>query len=363
MAAKILQDLLNLKAGDIKIGKKTIGYNCPVYFIAEAGVNHNGDIKLALKLIEEAKKCGADAVKFQTFRAEQVCLPTSPTPEYQKKNTGADNQWKLLRPLELEEKYYPVLIKKSKQLKIDFLSTPHGHIKSVEFLKKFQLPAFKIGSGDITNFPLLSFLAKQDKPILLSTGTADLKEIKEAIKVIDKQKGRVVILHCNTNYPTPDKEANVSAVLDLYRNFPDKLVGYSDHTIKTESLITATALGVSIIEAHFTLDKKLPGPDHKASFEPKELKNAIRMVRQTEKIIGKGYKKPTAGELKMAPMIRKSITTTKAIRKGEIFNKKNLTIRRPEIGGIKPKFWNKIAGKKAVRNLMANVQLKKGDWK
>lgn len=362
MTSKILQKIINLKAKDIRIGKKVIGLNQPVYFIAEAGVNHNGDIKLALKLIEKAKKCGADAIKFQTFKAEQVCLPTSPTPEYQKKNTGADNQWKLLRPLELEEKYYPVLIRKAKQLKIDFLSTPHGHIKSAEFLKKFQLPAFKIGSGDITNLPLLSFLAKQDKPILLSTGTADLKEIKEAIEVIDKQKGKVVILHCNTNYPTLDNEANVSAILDLYRNFPDKLAGYSDHTVKTESLIAATALGASIIEAHFTLDKKLPGPDHKASFDPKELKNAIKMIRQTEKIIGKGYKKPSAGELKMTPMVRKSITTIKEIKKEEKFTEKNLSIRRPEKGGIKPKYWNTIIGKKAKRNIASDVQLQKGDW-
>ena len=362
MTPKILQDLLNFKAKDIKIGDKAIGYNQPLYFIAEAGVNHNGDIKLALKLIEEAKKCGADAIKFQTFKAEQVCLPNSPTPEYQKKNTGADNQWKLLRPLELEEKYYPILIKKAKQLKIDFLSTPHGHIDSVKFLKKIGIPAFKVGSGDITNLPLLSFLAKQDKPILLSTGTADLKEIKEAIEVIDKQKGKVIILHCNTNYPTPDKEANVSAILDLYRNFPDKLVGYSDHTVKTESLIAAAALGAVIIEAHFTLDKKLPGPDHKASFNPLELKNAIKMIRQTEKIIGDGYKKPTAGELKMAPMVRKSITTTKKIKKREKFTEKNLSIRRPEKGGIKPKFWNKIMGKKAVKNFSADIQLKKEDY-
>ena len=363
MMPKVLQQILQLKAKDIKIGTKVVGYNHPLYFIAEAGVNHNGNVKLALKMIEAAQKAGADAVKFQTFKAEQVCLSNSPTPNYQKKDTCAATQWQILKSAELKESDYPILLKKAKKLKIDFLSTPHGHIESVKFLARIGVPAFKVGSGDITNWPLLIFLAKQDKPILLSTGIATLGEIKEAVQAIDKNGGQVIILHCNTNYPTPPKEANLAALFDLYRNFPDKLIGYSDHTVIAESCLTAVSFGARVIEAHFTLDKNLPGPDQKASFNPEELKDLIRRVRLTEKILGEGFKKPNKGELVMAPLVRKSITTIKNIKKGEFFSEKNLTIRRPEKGGLKPKYWDKIVGKKATRNISLNTQLKKGDWK
>ena len=348
---------------DIQIGNRAIGYRRPVYFIAEAGVNHNGDIKLALNLIKEAKKCGADAVKFQTFKAEQVCLPTSPTAQYQEKNTQKSNQWELLKPLELKEKDYPLLIKTAKKYKIDFLSTPHGHIESAKFLNRLNLPCFKVGSGDITNLPLLEFLAKTKKPIILSTGTANIKEIREAVQIVNKNKGKVIILHCHTDYPTQIKDANLGAIVDIMKNFPDKLIGYSDHTILEESLLSAVALGACVIEAHFTLDKNLPGPDQKTSFDPVQLKQAINKIRNLEQLMGSGRKIPTKKELQMAQMVRKSITTIKEIKKGEKFTEKNLSIRRPEKGGIKPKYWNKIIGKKSKRNIASDTQLKKGDWK
>lgn len=264
--------------------------------------------------------------------------------------------------MELKEKDYPFLIKKAKQLKIDFLSTPHGHLQSIDFLKKIKVPTFKIGSSDITDFSLLTAVAETGLPAILSTGQSTLKEISQAVEIFDKKKASLVLLHCVSNYPTKLTEANLAAIIDMYRYFPDKLIGYSDHTIKPESLITAVAYGACIIETHFTLDKKLPGPDQKASFEPQELKKAINSVRKTEKLIGKGFKKPTKSELKYVLDDRRSITSLIDINKGEVFSEKNLICRRPEKGGLPPKYWFKIIGKKTIVDIPANVQLKKGDW-
>jgi len=362
MLSKIIRQVLLLKAKDVKIGNKIIGYDNPTYFIAEAGVNHNGKIELCLEMIEEAQKAGADAIKFQTFKASQVCLPKTATTSYQKKNTGRTNQQTLLKSLELNEKFYPVLQKKCQDLKIDFLSTPHGHIKSAKFLNKLNVPVFKISSADITNLPFLSYLANLKKLVLLSTGTVTLEEINQALTLFDKKKCPVVVMHCVTAYPTPAREANIGAILDLYRTFPDKLIGYSDHTVLPESLLMAAGFGASVLEAHFTLDKNLAGPDQKNSFNPNQLKKIIQKIHTIEKIIGSGFKIPGRSELINAPLVRKSITTTKSIKKGEFLNENNLTIRRPESGGVLPKFWWKIIGRKASKKLPADYQLKKGDW-
>jgi len=361
VTSDILINILNLRAKNIKIGKKTIGYQQPTYVIAEAGVNHNGNINIALEMIKKAELSGADAIKFQTFKAPQVCLPQTQTAQYQKNNTGRANQIDLLKKLELKDSDYPKLISKAKSLGIEFLSTPHGHIDSVKFLKNLGISAYKIGSGDITNIPLLKYLSKQNLPIILSTGMATIPEIKKALSCFKKNK-QLAVLHCITAYPTPIEEANISAIFDLYKNFPEVLIGYSDHTICEEAILTAVSYGASIIETHFTLDKKLAGPDQKASFNPQELKNLISKIRIIEKIIGTGFKKPHAYELKTAEIVRKSITTYQQIKKGDLLSEKNLTIKRPSINGIPPDLWIKIIGKKAGKDIPKNVQLKKGDW-
>jgi len=357
-----------------------IGSRNPCFIIAEAGVNHNGDIKLAEKLIKAATRAGADAIKFQTFKAEQVTTKKSPTAAYQKKNVGEDNQWKLLRPLELSEKAYPKLLEICKKSKIMFMSTPHGHIDSAEFLKPI-ISIWKIGSGDLTNLPFLEYLGKTKKPIILSTGMANLKEIKKAVEIIEKTNNKkIIILQCTTNYPCPPEEANVKAMIDIKNNFPDYAVGYSDHTVGINAPILAAALGATAIEKHFTLDKNLPGPDQKNSLEPDELKKMVKEIRKVEKmtaeekrktiekiknseiLMGSGKKRPFKSELIIAEMARKSVISTGTISKGTIITKKMLTIKRPAKNGLHPKeYWN-ILGKTAKKDIKADTQLKKGDF-
>jgi len=359
---KILKKILKTRIQPIKVGHKLIGPQQPTLIIAEAGVNHNGNIKQAIKLIKAAAAAGADIIKFQTFKAEQVTTKKSPTAAYQKRNVGEDNQWKLLRPLEIKEKDYPQLIKECKKAGIDFMSTPHGHIDSAKLLKP-MVTAWKAGSGDLTNLPFLEYLGKTGKPIILSTGMATIEEIKKAVKVVEKTANRkIIILHCTTNYPCPAEEANVLAVLDLQRNFPRYPVGYSDHTMGIEAPIMAVGLGAAVIEKHFTLDRKLPGPDQKNSLEPAELKELIEKIRLVEQLRGTGIKKPFKSELIIAQMARKAIIALTDIKKGEKFSHKNLTIKRPAKGGIEPKQYYKIIGKTAKREVRADNQLKKGDY-
>lgn len=362
MTPEILLKIFKLKAKNIRIGNKPVGYRMPAYIIAEAGVNHNGDISTALEIINKAKEAGADAVKFQTFKASQVCLAQTQTTQYQQNNTGENDQVKLLKKLELKDEDYPQLISRAKSLGIDFLSTPHGHIDSVKFLQTLGIRAFKIGSGDLTNIPLLKYLSKQNLPIILSTGMATIDEIQKAVSCFDKERDQLAILHCVTDYPTPAQNANISSIFDLYHNFPNTVIGYSDHTIREEAILTAVSYGAAIIETHLTLDKSLPGPDQKASFEPKQLKNIIKKIRLTEKIMGEGFKKPNNIELHTAETVRKSITTIQKINKGDMFSEENLTIRRPAVNGVAPIFWEKIIGKKASRNIPKEIQIKTGDW-
>jgi N,N'-diacetyllegionaminate synthase len=359
---KILKQVFKLTSNQLKIGRKVIGYDKPSYVIAEAGVNHNGDIKLAVELIKAAARAGADAVKFQTFKAEQVTTKKSPTASYQKANVGEDNQWKLLRPLELNEKDYPRLVRECKKAKIEFLSTPHGHIDSVRFLKP-MVKAFKIGSGDLVNLPFLEYVGKTGKPIILSTGMATIKETEEAVKVIEKTGNKqIIVLHCTTNYPCPVDEANVLAMLDFMRAFPKYLVGFSDHTIGVEAPMMSATLGAVMIEKHFTLDRTMPGPDQKNSVEPHELKEMIDKIRLVETLRGTGIKKPFKSELKIAEMARKVVIAQTDIVKGEKITDKMLTIKRPAKGGIHPREYWKIIGKKAKKNITADTQLKKGDF-
>lgn len=333
------------------------------FIIAEAGVNHNGDVKLAERLIIAAAKAGADAVKFQTFKAEQVTTKHSPTAAYQKKNMGEDNQWKLLRPLELNESAYPRLIQIAKANKIMFLSTPHGHIDSAKFLKPF-VPAWKTGSGDLTNLPFLKWLGKTGKPIILATGMATIPEIKEAVEIIAKTGNKkIIILHCTTNYPCPDNEANVGAMLDIKKNFPGYPVGFSDHTLGIEADMLAAGLEAAVIEKHFTLSRKMTGPDQKNSLEPDELKEMVAKIRRIEVLKGTGKKKPFKSEIIISQMARKAVIALINIKKGEKFNPENLTIKRPAKGGLPPKKYWEIIGKTATKNIEADTPIKNGNWK
>ena len=333
------------------------------FVIAEAGVNHNGNVNLAEKLVFAAAEAGADAVKFQTFKAEQVTTKHSPTAAYQKKNVGEDNQWKLLRPLELAESAYPNLIKACKKAQIMFMSTPHGHIDSAKLLKP-MVSVWKVGSGDLTNLPFLKYLGQTKKPIILSTGMATIAETKEAVKTIEQTGNKkITILHCTTNYPSPPEEANVSAILDLKKNFPRYPIGYSDHTLGIEAALIAVGYGATVIEKHFTLDRSMPGPDQQNSLEPAELKKMVEKIRLVELLRGSGKKKPFKSELIIAQMARKAVIALTDITKGNKFTSKNLTIKRPAKGGLPPKLYWKIIGKTATRDIPADAQLKKTDFK
>ncbi len=343
----------------IKIGNKLIGENQPVFIIVEAGVNHNGRLDLALKLIDAASNAGADAVKFQTFKAEDVAIPAAKMAEYQKKNIGkTKSQFAMLKKLELEGKFYKPIIERCKKRKIIFLSTPHGGFESVDFLQSLGVPAFKFGSGDLTNLPVLEYAAKFKKPMILSTGMATMIEIKEAISAVKKAgNDKIVALHCTTNYPCPIEEVNLRAMQRMMKDL-DISVGYSDHTLGIQVPIMAATLGACVIEKHFTLNKKLPGPDHKASAESGELKELIRQVRNVSTILGSSIKKPTKGELPMLKTVRKSVVSLANIRKGEKFNKKNIGIKRPGTG-IEPKYFGQLLGRKVKVDICANDLIKR----
>lgn len=357
----------------IKIGEREIGPGKPCFIIAEAGVNHNGDVKIAEKLILAAAKAGADAVKFQTFKAEQVTTKQSPTAAYQKKNVGEDNQWKLLRPLELKEEIYLRLIEVCNKAGIMFLSTPHGHIDSAKLLEP-MVPVWKVGSGDLTNLPFLQYLGNTDKPIILSTGMATIQEIKEAVETIEATGNRkLIILQCTTSYPCPDNEANVGAMLDIEKNFPDYPIGFSDHTIGINADILAASLGACVIEKHFTLDRNLPGPDQKNSATPKELAELVKKVKNSKdevkkipnvtELMGSGKKFPLPDEIEIAEMARKAVIVAKDIPAGVVITEDMLTIKRPAKGGLHPKMYWEILGKTATKNIENDSQIKSGDWK
>ncbi len=334
---------------NIKITNKFIGKQHSVFIIAEAGVNHNGSLATAKKLVEVAKKAGADAVKFQTFKSEDLVTQSADMTQYQQKNTGKkESQLLMLKKLELKNKDFIALKKYCDQKNIIFLSTAHTK-DAINFLNSL-MPAFKIASGDLTNIPFLEAVAKKKKPLIVSTGMANLEEIKEAVTVIKKAgNNKVILLHCTTNYPCPLEDVNLRAMLTLKKEF-NMPVGYSDHTEGFWVSVMAVAMGAEVLEKHFTLDKNLPGPDHKASLEPKELKEMVDRVREMEKILGSGIKKPTVSEKKIAIIARKSIIAKKYILKGQKITRDMLVIKRPG-NGIEPKYLNNIIGKKAKKNI------------
>lgn len=346
----------------IAIGAHTIGAGYPPFIIAEAGVNHNGDVNLALKLIDAAKDAGADAIKFQTFKAHEVATEKADMAEYQKKNLNTNGaQIAMLKKLELQEEHYPALIEHCKKRNIMFLSTPHGGIASINFLETLKHPAYKISSPDIINRPLLERAAKTKKPIILSTGMATLKEVRDALLWITRAGNRkVILLHCTSNYPTPPEEVNLRAMQTLMRTFQIP-VGYSDHSESAQASLMAVTLGACIIEKHFTLDRTMEGPDHAASLEPTELADLISSVRNVERFMGSAQKKPTKSELKILPTIRRSIVTSRPVTKGEKITFEMLEFKRPGTG-ISPAQYKSVIGKKVRRNLPNDHVLTTSDY-
>ena len=321
------------------------------FIIAEAGVNHNGSLELARKLIDVAVEAGADAVKFQTFKAEKIVSAYAPKAEYQKQATDtSESQLDMIRKLELDEAAHEELFTYCRSRDILFLSTPFD-LDSIDLLNKLGLEIFKIASGEITNLPYLRKIGDLKKEIILSTGMADLGEIEDALDVLIKAgtaRENITVLHCNTEYPTPMEDVNLRAMETLSRAFSVR-VGYSDHTLGIEISIAAVSMGATIIEKHFTLDKNMTGPDHKASLEPDELKAMVMAIRNIEKALGNGIKKPSPSELKNKPIARKSLVAARDIKKSEPFTKENLTVKRPGTG-ISPMRWDEVIGRKASRN-------------
>ena len=315
--------------------------------IAEAGVNHNGNFELAKKLVSAAAKAGADYVKFQTFKADKLVSKNAKKAAYQERNIndGDDSQYAMLKQLEMPEEWHSKLIQYSTDMGIQFISTGFDQ-ESIDFLDQLGLPFFKIPSGEITNKPYLLRIASKRKPVILSTGMANMEEIKAALDVLCENgisKDDITVLHCNTEYPTPMEDVNLKAMITIQNSLGVK-IGYSDHTQGIEVPIAAVALGASLIEKHFTLDRTLPGPDHKASLEPDELIAMVKAIRNIEKAIsGNGMKTPSSSEQKNIAAARKSIVAARYIKKGELFTEKNLTAKRPG-NGITPMQWDQVVG-------------------
>lgn len=322
-----------------------------VFIIAEAGVNHNGSIELAKKLIDVAVEAGADAVKFQTFKAENLVSKNAQKAEYQKETTDKEeSQFDMIKKLELDVGTHKELISYCNSKDIMFLSTPFDH-DSIELLNDLGLEIFKIPSGEITNLPYLRHIGKLNKKVILSTGMADMGEIEDALDVLidaGTKKENITVLHANTMYPTPMEDVNLKAMVTIGKSF-DVAFGYSDHTLGIEVDIAAVALGASCIEKHFTLDKNMDGPDHKASLEPRELITMVKAIRNIELALGSSIKKPSKSETPNMQIARKSIIARKAIKKGEILSVENLAIKRPG-SGINPMRWDEIVGKIADRD-------------
>lgn len=320
-----------------------------VKIIAEAGVNHNGDIIIAKKMIDFAKEAGADYIKFQTFIPENLVSKYAKKAEYQKITTASnESQLQMLRKLMLSENEFIEISDYCEATSIGFISTPFD-LESVGFLNSFNMDFWKVPSGEITNLPYLVEIAKTGKPIILSTGMSNLDEIDEAISVLkDNGAGKITLLHCNTQYPTPMEDVNLNAMLTLKDRYNCD-VGYSDHTLGIEVSIAAVALGATVIEKHFTLDRNMEGPDHKASLEPNEFKSMVSAIRNIEKALGTGNKVASPSEIENKDIARKSIVASRMIKKGEVFTKDNITTKRPG-SGISPMKWYNVIGAVAKRD-------------
>lgn len=320
-----------------------------VLIIAEAGVNHNGSIELAKRLADEAKLAGADIVKFQTAKPENLVSKSARMAEYQKENTGKDeSQYAMLKRLMLPFEAYDEIFNYCKSIGIMPLSTPFD-IESINYLDKKDMPFWKVPSGEITNLPYLIAIARTGKRVVMSTGMANLDEVKAAVDVLKKYgSGDVTVLQCNTQYPTPYSDVNLNAMITM-KNELGLPVGYSDHTKGIEIPIAAVAMGATIIEKHFTLDRNMEGPDHKASLEPDELKLMVESIRNVEAALGDGIKETSDSERGNIAIVRKSIVAKCDIKRGDIFTEENITTKRPGTG-ISPMKWFEVLGKKAIRD-------------
>lgn len=323
-----------------------------ILIIAEAGVNHNGDLDLAKKLIDVAAEAGADLVKFQTFNSDRLATRTAKKADYQGRTTDiSESQHEMLRRLELSVGMHMELIAHCAMRNIGFFSTGFD-IESVDLLVGLGQDHFKIPSGEITNMPYLRHIGRLGKGVILSTGMATMGEIEAAIEVLEQSgtsRAKITVLHCTTEYPTPMAEVNLRAMQSIHVAF-GVAVGYSDHTPGIEVAIAAVAMGASVIEKHFTLNRNLPGPDHKASLEPEELKAMVAAIRNIEIALGDGIKRPTPSEVKNKPVARKSLVASQAIKAGEVFSVNNMTAKRPGTG-ISPMLWGEVMGRTAPRDL------------
>jgi N,N'-diacetyllegionaminate synthase len=322
-----------------------------IIIIAEAGVNHNGSIDTAKKMIDIADNAGADFVKFQTFKAEALVNRTATKADYQKKLTGDhESQFDMIKKLELNRSAHEELISYCEYKKVQFLSAAFDH-DSIDLLAELNVPLYKIPSGELTNMPYLRHIGSIGKPVIMSTGMATLKEVRTALNIIYEagtERDQITVLHCNTEYPTSMTDVNLNAMLTMRDKLGVK-VGYSDHTLGVEIPIAAVALGATVIEKHFTLDRTLPGPDHAASLEPHELNTMVTSIRNIEKAMGDGQKKPSPSELKNIHIVRKSIVAKKTIQKGEVFSTENLSVKRPG-KGISPMEWDHMLGQISTQN-------------
>lgn len=320
-----------------------------IRIIAEAGVNHNGSIELAKQMVEQAKAAGADYIKFQTFRPEALVSKYAEKAAYQKETTGAgESQLEMLQKLALTQEQFCELKKYCEQVGIGFLSTPFD-LESIDFLEGLHMDFWKIPSGEITNLPYLVRIARTGREIVMSTGMCSITDIEAAMDILQKNgAGAITLLHCNTQYPTPMEDVNLRVMHTLREHFGVP-VGYSDHTVGIEVPIAAAALGATVIEKHFTLDHTMEGPDHRASLEPDELRAMVAAIRHIEVALGDPAKTVTASESGNRTVARKSIVARREIRKGEIFDETNLTVKRPG-NGISPMRWNEILGMQAIRD-------------
>jgi N,N'-diacetyllegionaminate synthase len=327
-----------------------------IYIIAEAGVNHNGDINIAKRLVDAAVDAGADAVKFQTFKAQNLVCKNAGKAAYQLETTEqAETQYEMLKKLELTEKMHEELVQYCRERGIEFLSTPFD-VESVDLLLQYEIPLIKIPSGEITNYPYLKKIGKTGKKVILSTGMSTLDEVRDAVQIL-KNEGtdKIILLHCNTEYPTPMCDVNLLAMKTLQEEL-GLPVGYSDHTKGIEIPIAAAALGACVIEKHFTLDRTMEGPDHKASLEPHELRAMVCAIHNIEQAMGDGVKRPSASERRNIGIVRKSIVAKRDISEGEILSEENITTKRPGTG-ISPMMWEKVIGQRARKNYKADEMI------
>lgn len=328
-----------------------------VYIIAEAGVNHNGQLELALKLCDAAKAAGVDAVKFQTWKTENIVTAQARQAAYQTENTGIEeSQYDMLKKLELSYDHFRYIQEYCKKIGIDFLSTPDEE-ESLAFLVSLGLPFIKVGSGEVTNIPYLRKIGSHGKPVILSTGMSNLAQVATAYDTLLKAGANgVSLLHCTTNYPCPMEEVNLRAMITLRDAFKCH-VGYSDHTMGTEVPVAAVALGAEIIEKHFTLDRTMEGPDHKASLEPCELKLMVQQIRNIENALGDGIKRPNRSEAENAKVVQKSILAKRSIKMGEVLTEENLTVKRAG-AGIPASLWDLVVGCYAIQDYMIDEPIK-----